>query len=194
MEPSELLRFLVSVLEQLGLRYFVTGSTASIFFGEPRFTNDIDVVVDLSAEGATGFCSAFSAEDFYLSEDAVRRAMATKGHFNVLHPASGLKIDVIVPADDLFNRSRFERVQRVKPDVDYEAYFASAEDVIVKKMDFFREGGSEKHLRDIAGILRISRDSLDLDYVENWADHLGLEAIWRTILRKSLQDGCTEPG
>jgi hypothetical protein len=58
--------------------------------------------------------------------------MVKKGHFNVLHPASGLKVDFIVPVNDLFNRSRFERIQRVKPDVDCEAYFASAEDVIVK--------------------------------------------------------------
>ena len=58
MEPSELLRFVVSALERLGLRYFVTGSTASIFFGEPRFTNDIDVVVDLQADDVAAFCAA----------------------------------------------------------------------------------------------------------------------------------------
>jgi hypothetical protein len=60
-------------------------------------------------------------------------------------------------------------------------------------MDFFRESGSEKHLRDIAGILKISRDILDFDYIESWADHLGLETLWRTILRKSIQDGAPPP-
>ncbi|HEX9731150.1 MAG TPA: hypothetical protein VGG06_04090 [Thermoanaerobaculia bacterium] len=73
-------------------------------------------------------------------------------------------------------------MKRVKPEPGYEAYFASAEDVIVKKMDFFRQGGSEKHLRDIAGILKISGDDLDREYIENWAENMGLETIWRTIL------------
>ncbi len=185
MEQSELLRFMVSVLERLGLRYFVTGSTASIFFGEPRFTNDIDIVVDLSMRRVAEFCAEFPEGDFYLSEEAVRRAVNRHGVFNILHPASGLKVDVMVPEDTMFNRSRFARMKRVRPESDFEACFASAEDVIVKKMEFFREGGSEKHLRDITGILKISGDDLDRDYIEGWADNMGLETIWRTLLRSA---------
>ncbi len=185
MEQSELLRYLVSALEKLAVRYFVTGSTASIFFGEPRFTNDIDVVVDLRENDVDRFCAEFPDGEFYLSDEAVRRAVSRRGSFNILHPGSGLKVDVIVPADTIFNRSRFARIQRVQPAADFEACFTSAEDVIVKKMEFFREGGSEKHLRDIAGILKISGATLDREYIESWADHLGLETIWRTILRSS---------
>ncbi len=87
----------------------------------------------------------------------------------------------MIAADTLFNRSRFERAKRVQPADDLQARFASAEDVILKKMDFFREGGSEKHLRDITGILMVSGDQLDQDYIESWADQMGLETIWRTI-------------
>lgn len=184
MEQSELLRYVVGALEKLEIRYFVTGSTVSIFFGEPRFTNDIDVVVDLDHKDVSRFCAEFPSEDFYLSEEAVVRAVAQKGIFNILHPSSALKIDVIIPANTMFNRSRFARIQRVKPDVAFEAAFSSAEDVIIQKMNFFRQGSSEKHLRDIASILRISGDSLDLEYIEGWADNLGLETIWRTILRR----------
>jgi len=187
MEQSDLLRYAVAALEKLGTRYFVTGSTASLFFGEPRLTNDIDVVVDLGEGDIERFCAEFPQPEFYLSEEAVRRAVAQKGSFNILHPASGLKVDVIVPADTMFNRSRFARVQRIRTDADLQASFTSAEDLIVKKMEFFREGGSEKHLRDIAGILKISGESLDYDYVESWAENLGLETIWRTILRRSSQ-------
>jgi len=186
MEPSELLRYMVSVLERLGARYFVTGSTASIFFGEPRFTNDLDIVVELHLRNVERFCAEFPPGEFYLSEEAVRRAIVRKTTFNILHPASGLKVDVIVPADTMFNRSRFARVQRVHPEAGFEAYFTSAEDVIVKKMEFFREGGSVKHLRDIAGILKISGDALDREYIESWAENLGLETIWRTVLRSSM--------
>jgi hypothetical protein len=185
MEPSDLLRHTVAALEKLGTRYFVTGSTASIFFGEPRLTNDLDIVVDLREGDVERFCADFPQPEFYLSEEAVRRAITQKGIFNILHPASGLKVDVIVPADTMFNRSRFARVQRLRAEADLQVSFTSAEDLIVKKMDFFREGGSEKHLRDIAGILKISGESLDYDYIESWAENLGLETIWRTILRQA---------
>jgi len=183
MEQSELLRFIVLVLERLGLRYFVTGSTASIFFGEPRFTNDIDIVVDLPLDRVGDLCAALTS-DFYLSEEAARRAVERRGQFNILHPVSGLKVDVMVPKDTMFNRSRFARMKRIKPEPDFEAYFASPEDVIVKKMEFFREGGSEKHLRDITGILKITGDDLDREYIENWAENMGLETLWRTLLRR----------
>lgn len=121
MEQSELLRYVTKALEQLGLRYFITGSVATIFFGEPRFTNDIDIVVDLPAGCIVDFCKAFPAGDFYVSEEAVRRAVSRKGQFNVIHPASGLKVDIMVPVEDAFNRSRFARTQRIRPAADYDA-------------------------------------------------------------------------
>jgi hypothetical protein len=183
MEPSDLLRHTVVALEKVGARYFVTGSTASIFFGEPRFTNDLDVVVDLREGDVAALCAEFPQPEFYVSEETVRRAIVQKGSFNILHPASGLKVDVIVPADSMFNRSRFSRVQRIRTEADLQACFTSAEDLIVKKMEFFREGGAEKHLRDITGILKISGEALDYEYIESWAESLGLETIWRTILR-----------
>ena len=181
MNQDELLRFVVGALDRLALRYFVTGSVAAIYYGEPRFTNDIDVVVDLPMARIPELCTAFPAGDFYVSEETVRRAVDQHGIFNVIHPASGLKVDVMIPADTVFNRQRFRRVTRVRPGGDYEALFASAEDVILKKMEFFREGGSEKHLRDISGILKVSGERLDFDYIEDWAEATGLETIWRTI-------------
>ena len=180
-QPDELLRTLIGILEKLELRYFVTGSVAAIYYGEPRFTNDIDVVVDLPEERIPDLVASFPSGEFYVSEEALHRAVQRQGACNVIHIPSSLKIDVMVAADTMFNRSRFERAKRVQPGDDLEATFASAEDVIVKKMDFFREGGSEKHLRDITGILMVSGDHLDHDYIENWADQMGLETIWRTI-------------
>jgi len=185
MDQSELLGRTVSVLERLGLRYFVTGSMATIFFGEPRFTNDIDIVVDLPASRMQEFCAAFPSPDFYLSEETVRRAVSRRGQFNIIHPASGLKVDVMVPADSPFNRSRFLRAEKVRPSPDFDATFSSAEDVILKKMEAYREGGSEKHLRDIAGVLRISGASLDRDYIGDWADRMGTSEIWQEILKRS---------
>jgi len=185
MEPSELLRYVVTTVEGLGLRYLVTGSVVTIFFGEPRFTNDIDIVVDLPLEQIEAFCRAFPSSEFYVSEEAAREAVAGCGQFNIIHPTSGLKVDVIIPSDTPFNRSRFARGTRVRPDEDYDACFASVEDVIIKKMEYYREGGSEKHLRDITGVLRISGDRVDGAYIADWASQLGLTAIWQTILAKA---------
>lgn len=185
MEPSELLRYVVTTVEGLGLRYLVTGSVVTIFFGEPRFTNDIDIVVDLPLEQIEAFCQAFPSSEFYVSEEAARGAVAGCGQFNIIHPASGLKVDVIIPSDTPFNRSRFARGTRVRPDEDYDASFASVEDVIIKKMEYYREGGSEKHLRDITGVLRISGDRVDGTYIADWASRLGLASIWQTVLTRA---------
>ena len=187
MEQSELLRFVAGALERLELAYFVTGSTATIFFGEPRLTNDIDIVVDLvdlPPSRIQELCRAFPSPEFYVDEESVQRAVRRRSQFNVIHPASGLKVDLIVPALTPFDRSRFARIRRVKPAADYEVPFASPEDVILKKMEAYREGGSEKHLRDIAGVLKISGEDLDRSYIEDWADRLGLADIWQEALRR----------
>lgn len=191
LDQDELLRVVVSVLEELHLPYFITGSMATIFFGEPRFTNDVDVVVDLPGDRVAELCSAFSPEEFYLSQEAALQAVARHGQFNVIHPTSGQKVDFMVAERTPFNRSRFARIKRVKPAPDYEASFASPEDVILKKMEYFRDGASEKHLRDIAGVLVVSGDELDHAYLEDWACRLGLEEIWRAILARL--DGRTPP-
>jgi hypothetical protein len=184
MEPSDLLRQVVLVLERLGVPYLVTGSIAAMYYGEPRFTNDIDVVAALSPDQISGLCQAFPHEQFYISEHAVRQAVAQRGQFNIIHPESGLKVDVMVPPDTPFNRSRFSRTRRVQPAPDYQASFASAEDVILKKMEYYREGGSEKHLRDIASMLKLSGDRLDEHYISEWATRLGVEQVWRAVLAR----------
>lgn len=184
MEQSELLRFLASTLEKLGIPYFVTGSMATVFYGEPRFTNDIDVVVDLPPDKVAAFCGAFPDEDFYLSEESARRAVARRGQFNVIHPRSGLKVDFMVSGDSPLDRSRFLRALRLSPGPDFQAFFSSPEDVILKKMEFYQEGHSEKHLRDIAGVFKVSRDQIDRAYIEGWVSRLGLEEVWQEVLRR----------
>jgi hypothetical protein len=181
MEQFELLRFVVGVLQEMGLRYFVTGSTATIFYGEPRFTNDIDVVVDLPPNRVREFCDRFPSRDFYVSEAAARDAVARKSQFNIIHPSSGLKVDVILPEPSAFNLSRFQRARAVRAAENLDVQFASPEDAILKKMEYFREGGSEKHLRDIESVLRISASQIDRNYIEIWAKQLVLEEVWKKI-------------
>ncbi len=167
-EPVELLRHVADALEAMGLRYFVTGSTATIFYGEPRFTNDIDVVVDLAEPSIAEFCARFPEDEFYVSSTAALEAVRSRTQFNIIHPASGLKVDVIVPESTPFNESRFARARYLHAGEDFKACFVSPEDVVIMKMVFYREGGSEKHLRDIAGVLATCREQLDIAYVSHW--------------------------
>ncbi len=181
MEHVDLLRYSCQALEKLNVTYIVTGSTATIAYGEPRFTNDIDIVVDLPSEKVSAFCAAFPLGEFYLSEEAVRTAVRTKHQFNVLLPASGLKIDFILFTESEFDQARRKRGRNLEGLSDQRITFASPEDVIIKKMLYYREGGSEKHLRDIAGVVRIQGDKLDIGYIESWTTRFGLDDIWQMI-------------
>jgi hypothetical protein len=149
MDPSELLERLAQTLETLRIPYLITGSMATIAYGEPRFTNGVDVVVRLASHQIDEICGAFPAEEFYISRKAVADAVVHRAQFNILHPASGLKIDVMVADDSEFNQARFSRARSLRVAVGRDVTFASPEDVIIKKLVFYREGGSEKHLRDI---------------------------------------------
>lgn len=184
MERLTLLRHVVNAAERLELSYFITGSVASMHYGEPRLTNDIDIVVNLPRDAVTPFCAAFPPPRFYVSEEAASDAVERGGQFNILQPETGLKVDVIVSRMDQYDRHRFSRTIRDTAGPGFEARFASPEDVIIKKMDYYQQGESEKHLRDITGIIRSRGETLDRSYIELWARELGLESIWRAIRLK----------
>lgn len=188
MELSDLLKYLIDAFERLGIRYFITGSMASMFYGEPRFTNDIDVVADIKEEHLPGLLKLFPEGEFYLSSNAVRNAIKNRSQFNIIHPASGLKVDVAIPKDDAFDKGRFKRVKTVSPFEGTKENIASPEDVIVMKMKYYKEGGSEKHLRDIAAIMKISGNDIDRGYIESWAKNFDLTDIWESILNKIQRD------
>ena len=181
MEQSELLRLVAEAFNRTSIPYFVTGSVATVYFGEPRFTNDIDVVAALPISKADALVREFREPEFYVSIEAVRQAIQANSQFNIIHPASGLKVDVIVPASTEFDRSRFARRLKVSHDRGGEIYVSSPEDVIIKKAMFYREGASEKHIRDIAGVFKVSGDRIDRGYIENWAKKLGIGDTWAEI-------------
>ncbi len=182
MDPSRLLDRLSATLEELRIPYLITGSMATIAYGEPRFTNDIDVVVRLFPGQVNALCSAFPTDEFYVSPEAVADAVARHGQFNILHPTSGLKIDVMVADSSEFNDSRFARAKRLQVTPDRTVNFSSPEDVIIKKLVFYRDGGSDKHLRDIRGVLAVMGEDIDRSYIERWVADFGLEREWASVI------------
>ena len=186
MEPPDLLKYLGKTFDTLGIPYLVTGSTATTYYGEPRLTNDIDVVVALSLSQVPVLCAAFPDPEYYCSSAAAEQAVRERSQFNILHPGSGLKIDVIVATDSAFDRSRLSRGVRLPAGAEFEVTFAAPEDVILKKLEYFRMGGSEKHLRDIAGVLRVQADRIERAYLTDWIARLGLQTEWQ-LIEKRLQ-------
>jgi hypothetical protein len=160
------------------------GSYASSIWGEARFTQDIDIVVSLSAHNIDQLCEAFPAPEFYLSPIAAREAVERHSQFNVIHPTSGNKIDFMIAGSNPWSESQLQRGRRVPIFADHEVSIAAPEDVILGKLVYYREGGSDKHLRDIAGILSISGNQVDLPYTEKFARQLGVVDTWHEILKK----------
>ncbi len=183
MEPFELLIIISNAFEKLKIPYFVTGSIASITYGEPRFTNDIDIVADIKDWDIPGLIGCFPEPEYYIDADSIDQAIQFKSQFNIIHLSSGLKIDVMIKKKTFFDNSRFSRINRLRLE-EKEINFASPEDVILKKMEYYKMGGSEKHLRDITGILKIYKGKIDFEYLKNWISIFDLTEIWEAIEKR----------
>lgn len=188
MASPELVRRAAQTLERLDIPYLITGSVATIYWGEPRLTRDVDVVVQIALHDVARLVAAFPAPEFYVSDEAAEQAVRRRGQFNVIQPATGLKIDVMVAAMDEFDRSRFARLHRVDLG-GFEANVAAPDDAILKKLVYYREGGSDKHLRDIAGVMEVSGRYVDGEYVASWAERLGVADVWQVVLDKLAERG-----
>ena len=188
MAAPDLVLLFVLPLEALGIRYMVTGSVAAMGYGEPRLTNDVDVVVDLSAGDVRGFVRVFEAAgDLYVApEEAISAAVAhgAGGNFNVIHPVLAVKADYFVAADELARWGLEHR--RREPVGDAEVWVAPPEYVIVRKLEYFRSGGSAKHLDDIRSMLRFGADRMDLAVGEAHVVRLHLEAEWEQAQRGAV--------
>jgi len=184
MEQHELLLFVAGVFEKLKIPYFVTGAIASIAYGEPRFTNDIDVVADMGLIHIETFKSCFPENEFCLDTDSIREAIIRRSQFNIIHPEAGMKVGVVISKGDDFDISRFSRVKRLYVSESKSVDFASPEDVIIKKLEYFKQGRSEKHLRDITSMLKISSELIDRAYITSWAKRLTVSEIWEELQKR----------
>lgn len=181
LEPVALMQIMARFFELHDINYRVCGSLASMAYGEPRFTNDVDILVELTLDKIASLCNAFDSPDYYVSEIAAREAIRSRRQFNIIHPASGLKVDLILPPDTEFGRLEMSRGERLISTGELTAWFSSPEDVLLNKLIYFRIGSSEKHLRDIAGMMKLLKDRLDTAYVDEWASKLGVMDKWHMV-------------
>jgi hypothetical protein len=181
LEPDFFLRFVVP-LNKLGARYMVTGSVASGYYGEPRNTLDVDLVVFLNDKDVVSLQTAFPKEEFYvppLETIFAETRREQRGHFNLIHNPTGFKADIYLVGRDELNAWGF-RFKRTVSFEDVPVVLAPPEYVIVRKLEYYREGHSEKHLHDVRSILAISGSQLDQAALNDWIQRMGLAAEWQS--------------
>ena len=177
----------LEVLHDIRVPAFVGGSLASTVFGTPRSTIDADLIAHLRSVHVKPFIKNLGA-DFYSDEQAILSAINHQGCFNVIHLESMMKVDVFIAKDRAFDRHQLKRVVRksIRPDSDQSIPFASPEDVILAKLEWYRMGEeiSERQWLDVLGIFKVMSQDLDYTHLSEWGKQLGIS----DLLEKAISD------
>jgi hypothetical protein len=177
-----------AALDDVGITHSVGGALASSFSGETRFTQDVDIVVDLRLEQVGALVSALGP-DFYADVDALGRAVRTRSSVNVIHMPTSIKVDLFVVGGSPLDQMQLARRQRrqVSQEPDAYLYFHSHEDIVLQKLLWYRLGGevSDRQWRDVQSIVKKQGERLDRDYLRNSAESTGI----LDLLTRLLPDG-----
>lgn len=187
-EPIEVTLRVTTVLEKLGVPYLIGGSLASTLHGMIRTTQDSDIIAEMRAEHIQPFVSSLE-KDFFIDEETIVDAVQRHSSFNILHRETMFKVDIFIPYPRSFLQSQLARAQRQAFELDTKmsAIFASAEDTILSKLEWYRMGGetSERQWRDILGILKTRAGDLDLEYLKKWAKDLNVADLLERVLKEA---------
>ena len=174
-EPIEVTLKVTDIFEKLGVAYLIGGSLASTLYGMVRTTQDSDIVAEMRLEHLQPFVAALQ-DEFYLDDEMIAEAIRRHSCFNIIHRETMFKVDVFIPQPRPFLQSQLARAQRQTFlfEKDVNAKFASPEDTILSKLEWYRLGGeiSERQWRDILGVLKIRAGELDMNYLRQWASEL----------------------
>jgi len=174
-DPRHLLIKVAKILEKLKIPYVVTGGMAVLIWGRPRFTADIDIAIEIKPAGVKDLVKALRdlGHAGYVDEEVANETVRVGGEFNFIDGTTGIKVDFWVSINEIFDLSRFKR-RVVKEILGQKIYFTSPEDLILSKLKWFKESGSNRHLEDAESVLKISGSELDMDYLKIWTEKLGV--------------------
>lgn len=187
MEQVELFLLFTEPLDKLKLHYIATGSVASMIYGLPRFTNDLDIVLDLPSSKIKQFINTFSMSEFYCPPEEVllvESKRTNRGHFNLIHHKTGFKADIYIRSKYELHEWAFRNRRQIILESGKNIWVAPPEYVIIRKLEFYREGRSEKHIFDIQGMLEISGDNIDFTLLLQWIKKSKLETEWNLVVSK----------
>jgi hypothetical protein len=178
----------LDVLEALGLEYMIWGGVAAVVYGEPRFTQDMDIVLKLDRHRAHLMAKALEEDHYYVSLESMLDAIGHGGYFNVIHVYTNIKVDFWVPGYDPVIQWAFDH-RRIMPfDEARQAAYMPPEAVILTKLRTYRASDSTRHLEDIESILRVSGPGLDRVYIEREALKMDMLKTWRRLVDKVEAD------
>lgn len=164
----------------------VTGSVAGIAYGEPRLTNDIDIVITIDDELADQLGKLFPPDYYYCPPREVigiESRRSYRGHLNIIHHESGLKAVLFIAGTEPLLAWGLAHRQNIMLDEQSSIWFAPLEYVVLKKLEYYREGRSEKHLVDIRGMLAVSGEQLDRSFIDQQLDLLHLRDEWHLAIK-----------
>jgi hypothetical protein len=172
-DSTGLAAILHRILTTLEVPYYITGGVAAIAYGEPRTTRDIDIVMDIAPTDIDRLVAALEAEGFYVPgvEDVRSGRMTSLG---ITHMESISRADLVLTRTGEFDLMKFQRIRPIDVPGVGTFNFVSPEDVILAKLLWGRQSQSEKQWRDVLGVLKVQGDSLDFDYLNQWAAQLDL--------------------
>jgi hypothetical protein len=187
-EPVEVTIQVTDVFEKLSVPYLIGGSLASTLYGMVRTTQDADIVAEMRPEHLQPFVTALQ-DEFFIDDEMIAAAIQRNSSFNIIHRETMFKVDVFIPRPRPFLQSQLARAQRqtFTFETEVSAKFASPEDTILAKLEWYRLGGeiSERQWRDILGVLKTRAGVLDLSYLRKWAGELKLSDLLERALQAS---------
>lgn len=187
-EPVQVTLKVVNVFEKLNIPYLVGGSLASAVHGVIRATVDTDIVADIHPE-SVGELTKLLEGEFYIDPGMILDAIEHQSSFNIIHLETMFKVDVFILKQRPFDLTQMQRriLQIISDEPPQSAYFTTAEDIILAKLEWFRSGGevSERQWKDILGVLRVQANRLDLNYLHKWAKELAVSDLLLQALRET---------
>lgn len=190
MNVQDVFQRLAVTLDRAGIAYMVTGSFASAYHGVPRATQDIDIVIEAAPDQLRTLIDLLPENEYYVDADAAMSARSHESLFNIVDLATGWKIDLIVRKSRPFSEEEFRRRRKINMS-GVEVFVASAEDVIISKLEWSKLSQSSRQIEDAAAILRMRWESLDQTYLQKWIATLGLgingmrPAVWQGLRKVS---------
>ncbi|NLD36004.1 MAG: hypothetical protein GX654_03965 [Desulfatiglans sp.] len=186
-EPLSITRIIAKVFEDLKIPYFIGGSLASSLYGIPRATQDVDIVADIKKEDVSVLVDNLK-DRFYIDQDMIFDALHRKSSFNVIHLKTMFKVDVFILGRDDLSKEEIGRKDRYQLSDDPldQIFLASAEDVLLHKLYWYKLGGyvSERQWNDVIGILQVQSGRLDIDYLVKRAEQRGVSELLEKALKE----------